>query len=127
MIKKIIYVILLIILSIGINLAYTKTYAASTVDDVMNGADGFLKAGSDTVIQDGTLKDTSDFLFNLLLAIAIVIAVIIGMVIGIKFMMAGIEEKAKLKEALMPYFVGCFVVFGAFGIWKLAVTILSKL
>lgn len=127
MVKKMIGIVLLIILLISIDFNYTKLYAASTVDDVMTGADSFLSAGSDTVIQDLTLKNTSDFVFNLLLAIAIVIAVIIGMVIGIKLMMAGIEEKAKLKEALMPYFVGCFVVFGAFGIWKLAVTILSKL
>ena len=49
------------------------------------------------------------------------------MIIGIQFMMALVEEKAKIKEALMPYFVGCMVVFGAFGLWKLAITILSKL
>ena len=52
-------------------------------------------------------------------------AVIIGMVIGIQFMTASVEEKAKIKESLVPYVVGCVVVFGAFGIWKLAVTVLS--
>lgn len=73
------------------------------------------------------MHDTSDFVYNLLLAVAIIVAVVIGMVIGIQFMMAGVDEKAKIKEQLMPYAVGCVVVFGAFGIWKLAVTILSKL
>ena len=79
-----------------------------TVDDTMEGANSFLEAGKGRKINEEKLKDTSNFLFNLLLAVAIV------------------EEKAKIKEALLPYFVGCVVVFGAFGIWKLAVTILSR-
>ena len=128
MLKKTLFIMLMIIiLSVGFNLGYTQSQADSTADDVMTGANDFLKAGSETVIQETKLKGTSDFLFNLLLSIAIIVAVIIGMIIGIQFMMAGIEEKAKIKEALMPYFVGCLVVFGAFGIWKLAVTVLSKL
>ncbi len=97
-----------------------------TVDDTMEGANSFLEAGKGRKINEEKLKDTSNFLFNLLLAVAIVLAVIIGMVIGIQFMVASVEEKAKIKEALLPYFVGCVVVFGAFGIWKLAVTILSR-
>ena len=39
--------------------------------------------------------------------------------------MAGsVEQKAKVKDSLVPYIVGCTVIFGAFGIWKLVVTIL---
>lgn len=127
MAKKMIYVIVLVvILFVGISIGYAKTYAAtSTVDDVIKGADDFLEKGSDDAIQTIQLKDTSDFIFNIFLAIAIVIAVIVGMVIGIKFMMAGIEEKAEIKETLVPYFIGCIVVFGAFGIWKLVITILN--
>ena len=40
-------------------------------------------------------------------------------------MMSGAEGKAQIKELLVPYIVGCIVVFGAFAIWKLLVTILS--
>ena len=127
MIKKIINVtILAIILFFGFNISCTKVNAADTVDDVMNGASQFLKAGEKVHIKDDSLKSTSDFIYNLLLAIAIIVAVVIGMSIGIRFMMAGIDDKVKIKESLMPYFVGCVVVFGAFGIWKLAVTILSQ-
>lgn len=127
MIKKILYItILAIILFLSFNINCTKVYAADTVDDVMSGANDFLKAGQDVHINDSTLKTTSDFIYNLLLAIAIIVAVVIGMSLGIQFMMAGIDDKVKIKESLMPYFVGCIVVFGAFGIWKLAVTILSR-
>lgn len=100
---------------------------SNTPDGVMSGAEGFLKAGSgNTAIDEAKLKKTSDFIFEFLVGIALVTAVVIGMIIGIKFMTAGIDEKAKLKELLVPYFAGCVVVFGAFGIWKLAVNILSK-
>ena len=37
-----------------------------------------------------------------------------------------VSEKANVKETLIPYIAGCIVIFGAFGIWKLVVTIMSK-
>ena len=41
--------------------------------------------------------------------------------------MAGsVEQKAKVKDALVPYIVGCIVIFGAFGIWKLVLTLLES-
>lgn len=155
MTKKMKYLIIIFIMCIGINLFCCKIYGATggatgatgglggairnaiddvivkedngdTVDDTMQGAQDFLKKGQDSKINETELKKMSDFLFNLLLAIAMIVAVIIGMVIGIQFMVASVEEKAKVKESLVPYFVGCGVVFGAFGIWKLAVTILSR-
>ncbi len=127
MTRKIIWLIVLImIISLSISVNYTNVHAADTVDDVMSGAKVFLDKGQDVVIKGEKLQMTSNFIYNLLLAIAIVVAVIVGMILGIQFMMAGIDEKAKLKETLIPYVVGCVVVFGAFGVWKLAVTILSK-
>ena len=78
-------------------------------------------------IKEDKLKATSDFLFNSLLSIALVLAVIIGIIIGIKFMVASVEEKAKVKEALIPYVIGCVVVFGAFSIWSIAVRLLYLL
>ncbi len=129
MVKKIIFVIFLSIILLG-SIGFSKTYAAKdtkdTVDTTIEGADNFLEKGGSSVINEETLKEASDFVFNAFLAVAIVIVVIVGMIIGIKFMMAGIEEKAELKETLVPYFWGCIVVFGAFGIWKLVVTILSE-
>ena len=30
-----------------------------------------------------------------------------------------VEEKAKIKESMVPWIIGIFVSFGAFGIWKI--------
>ena len=40
-------------------------------------------------------------------------------------MVGSIEQKAKVEDSLIPYIVGCVVIFGAFGIWKLVLTILE--
>lgn len=59
--------------------------------------------------------------------VAVCLSVIIGAILGIQFMMASAEDKAKVKEALVPYFVGCIVVFGSYGIWRLCVSLLSRI
>lgn len=124
--KIICAIVLIVMISLSISMLCNNIYAAGTVDEVMEGANGFLKAGKDAEVNGENLSSASDFIYNLLLAIAIIIAVVIGMVLGIQFMMAGIEEKAKIKETLIPYVAGCIVVFGAFGIWKLGITVFSQ-
>ena len=65
-------------------------------------------------------------MFKLLMAIGIVVMFIVGTVIGIQFMVASAEDKAKVKEALIPYIIGCAVIFGAFTIWSIAVRLLQS-
>jgi hypothetical protein len=55
------------------------------------------------------------------------VAIIIGLVLGIQFMVGSVEQKAKVKDSLLPYIIGCIVIFGAFGIWKLVLTILENI
>lgn len=42
-------------------------------------------------------------------------------------MLGGAEGQAKVKEMLIPFVVGCVIVFGGFGFWKLAITFGEKL
>ena len=127
MIKKATNLILIMVITfIGINFFCYEVHSADTVDNVMQGAKDFLKAGNETTIDEGELQNNSKFLYNLLLAFGIIVAIVIGMVLGLQFMTASVEEKAKVKESLVAYIAGCVVVFGAFGIWRLAVRVLSK-
>jgi hypothetical protein len=50
---------------------------------------------------------------------------LVGVILGIQFIVSATEGKAKIKEKLIPYCIGCIVVFGAFGIWKLVINILK--
>lgn len=98
-----------------------------SIDGIIEDGDNFLKTGKQATIEQSDIQNLSRLLYNSLLSIAVVVSVIVGGIIGIKLMTGGIEEKAETKQFLIPYLVGCIVVFGAFGIWKLVVTILQTI
>lgn len=85
----------------------------------------FLKEGENisNKINQAELADTSNYIIKYLTTAGIIVAVIVAMILGIQFMIASADEKAKVKESLMPFVVGCIVVFGAFTIWKVVVKI----
>lgn len=106
---------------------YTKQdYSSDTsLSGVISGGDSFIQAGKDgsAKIDKGSLQNASSSIYNILLICGVIIAVLIGSIMGIKFMIGSVEEKAEIKAALVPFAIGCIVVFGAFGIWKIVVTI----
>lgn len=101
--------------------------ASSSIDDMINDAKSFISQGKIKYANDGdkSLKNVSNTVYNILLVVGTSIAVIMGAILGIKLMASGVEQKAEVKKLLIPYVVGCIVIFGGFGIWKLAVTILQ--
>ena len=109
-----------------------KSNAASDWDNIFQSGENFIKEGKseakkDGVIDFGEVKQIQDQIYNILLSLGVVLAVIIGGILGVQIMWGSIEQQVKAKEMLMPYGVGCLVIFGAFGIWKLAVTIFSQI
>lgn len=105
----------------------SSTETGGSMDETITDAESFIDTGKDGMIQTTGLQNFSNTLYNILLTIGIVVAIIIGLIIGIKFILGSIEEKAEIKQLLVPYIVGCVVVFGAFGIWKVVVEVLSQL
>lgn len=101
-------------------------------DDVIDSGDDFINKGTSEILDETTevdqskLDDTVDKVYNALLTLGIILSVLIGAILGIKFMTGSVEEQAKIKELLMPYVTGCIVTFGAFGIWKILMVVLSK-
>lgn len=130
--------ILIILFILQIIILPVQSNAASIWDDIFSTGDKFIQKGKDqatssdqqsggSVISDKEIKEANSDIFNTLLSVGIVLAVLVGGVLGVKFMIASAEDKAKIKEAMIPYVLGCIVIFGAFGIWKLAITILNNL
>lgn len=119
--------VLIIILIIVINIIFfnINVVQAAGISDVITGGDSFLEAGKgeDTTIDETKLQDVSTMIYNILLTLGIAIAVVIASILGIKFMIGSVEEKAQIKDSLVPFVIGCVVVFGAFGFWKIFVTI----
>lgn len=126
--------ILLICCSAMVNISYASyekpIKVATSVDEIFEDADNFISHGQDLQnqngINEGELQNTTNFLYNLLLGIGIIAAVIVGTILGIKYMIGSVEEKAEYKETLFAYLISCVVIFGAFGIWRIAILVLSS-
>lgn len=101
--------------------------AAGSLSDVIADGKSFLYNGNELQYDESSLQGFSTAMYNILLAIAVAIALIVGVIVGIKYMVGSVEEKANYKAMLIPYVAGCAVVFGAFGIWKLVVTMLNSI
>lgn len=99
-----------------------------TIDQVMSGAENFISgANTENTISQSSLKNTIDLIYNILLAVGIIVAVVAGAILGVQFMVASADGKAELKERLVPYVVGCVVIFGAFGIWKIVMIFINTM
>lgn len=75
------------------------------------------------VINEAQLRSTSNFIYKLAVAIGIVVMFIVGTILSIKFIVSSAEDKAKVKEALIPFYVGCAIVIGSFTIWDIVVNL----
>ena len=99
-----------------------------TIDQVMGGAENFISgANTENTISQSSLKNTIDLIYNILLALGVIVAVVAGAILGVQFMVASADGKAELKERLVPYVVGCVVIFGAFGIWKIVMIFINTM
>ncbi len=125
MIKRIFFTLSIILLITIFAFPY-KAVQASTITEIIEGADKFIEdgKGGGTSISDTAINNASDLIYNTLLIIGTCIAVVFAAILGIQFITGSVEQKVKVQESLIPFIAGCVVIFGAFGIWKLAIMLL---
>ena len=126
--------LLTLLLGTGNSFATNNTTSLD-LNSMFGVADNFIKEGKTTInTGDGTtelninekeFKANSKKLFRVLFIIGVAATLIAGGFLGIKFMIVSAEEKAKIKEMLVPYIAGCIVIYGAFGIWRLTMLFLQ--
>ena len=119
---------IMVIFIILFNLFIPNAYAGP-LQDIMNRAEGFVNNGENggNVINNDALKEGSNTLYNVLLVIGIAVAFIWGIVLGIQFVTGSLGEKADVKKNLIVHLVGCVIIYGAFGIWRLLLQLLQPL
>jgi hypothetical protein len=123
---------ILILIMIFQQVIFINTSKAAFWSDIFEDGDDFIKKGAsaaqhDQSANDQDIKDIINEIYSILLPLGVVVTVIVGGVLGIKFMLSSAEDKAKVKESMVPYVIGCVVIYGAFGIWKMVINILSVL
>ena len=117
--------IMIVVFIMGINIQPVLADGEST-SSMFDGADEFLSS-AESQADNKSLQDFSNILSNAFIGIGTAVAVIYATILGIKYMIGSIEEKAEIKESLVPFIIGCIVLFGAFGIWKMVVKIGNSL
>ena len=129
--KKIFFKVFTIFILIIFIVNITNVYAASDsggLSGVIEGGKKFIEERQDDVtVTPAELSNVSGQVYNILISIAVVVVIVVGIFLGIKFMFAGVDEKADVKKSLIIYVIGSVVVFGAFGIWSALVTILNTI
>lgn len=125
--KSIVFIIFILIIVCMPSFSYAADDASmgQIVADSGNFVQDGLKNQSNAMIDNQVIKDITSPIYNILLAIGIGVALIFATILGIKFVTGSVEDKANVKDQLLPFGVGCIVVFGAFSIWKIVVTIVN--
>lgn len=120
-------IIAFLVLIAFMNVINIKSFSADTLDSIVSDGDSFINASANATDKLDTteMKNVSNTLYNVLLSFGIIIAVVFATILGVQYMTAAAENKAQIKESLIPFFVGCIVVFGAFAIWKAIILILT--
>ena len=123
-VKLFVILISIVVMIIGLS---NYTYAGDTLGDIIQDGKEFTEKAQGTAIDDTDIKKFSDIVYNVVLSIGMIIAVIVGSILGIQYMYSSVEERAKSKQNLVVYFIGCVVLLGAFGIWKIVIEIFNTI
>lgn len=106
--KKTIKVIAILLIILSITMLIPKSLMAGTGAKIKPSDITGEHAGDDNIE-----IEFQDKLVEVIRTIGVFIAVGALMVIGIKYMTGSIEEKAQYKKSMLPYIIGCVILFGA--------------
>ena len=126
--KKIVTVIFVLMILFYSFFSIMPVYATEKLD--FGKADDFITRGQEKQgISEGDLKQMGDDFSELgKVLVYIGAAVLVGGLayIGIMYMVSPPEKQGKLKQQLIGLLLAGVVIFGAFSIWKIIVTILAN-
>lgn len=120
--------ILIILVIINIIFAIVNVSQALSLSNIIESGDEFLSTGKGEAdyefFNSQKAKGIISNIYSIIFPLGVAITVIVGGVLGTKFMLASAEDKAKIKESLVPYVIGCIVIYGAVGIWTITINIM---
>lgn len=125
MTKKIFYIVFIVLFAF---FSTCTPVQATRIKNTTEGAQEFLNEGkneANDAINADILSDTSSLIYNTILIVGTCIAVAVAAILGVLFITGSVEQKVKVKESLLVFIVGCVLLFGGYGIWRLVITILK--
>jgi len=98
---------------------------SSSVTGIDGVIKGFLDSANGMPISEPNLQSTSNTLVSILTTVGVGAAVLVVTILGIKYITGAAAEQAEIKQTLVPLIFGCILVFGAYLIWKIVVSIIQ--
>lgn len=124
--KNTIKMIFIILISTIFIISIPLYSSAFSFEDLVTSAKDFENEGNQgggIAEKEPALQSLSNSVSNILLTIALGVTVISAAVMGINFAIQSVEDKAKIKESMVPWMIGILVSFGAYGIWKITMSV----
>lgn len=99
-----------------------------SLDDIFSAGKEFIDKGSENaVISTDDAIDKFVPIGITLVGIATIVLVVVGLIMGVKYMIAGANEKAQLKQKLIYYVISVVLVYGATGIFALVIQVFNNI
>ena len=124
--KRIISILIVTVCLIGVFSIENRVNAVS-LTEMAKDIEDFKKAGDKLTVNTGEMEKEFAGLGKILTTIGAGVLLIVITYMGIKYFISSPEEQAKLKGQLIGVVVSAVVIFGAYSIWKMAVSIFMNM
>lgn len=119
-----------IALSVGLALASSNIFvgaaSAKSFTEIISESSQFVKpSGTPPITVESAATDLQP-LTNILFTIATTVLVIVGLVLGIKYMMSEPNDKSKIKEKVIWYFIAIILVYAGVAIAQLIANFITN-
>jgi hypothetical protein len=94
--------------------------------DIWGQGQNFINSGNATIDFQTVWTDLKP-IAQIIMGIGLVVLVCVGSVLGVKYMIAGADDKAKVKQKLIWFCVAAALVVGATAVFNIVVEVASKL
>lgn len=128
--RCIISIIFVFILVTSISSVFNYSLAADSIDSIIQEGQDFISEGKENkkiqTVDGKAFSKNVKLVFSILFIVGMVVSVGAVLILGIQFMIGAAEEKAKIKEKLVPYLIGTVIIFGAYTIWRFTMIFLGN-
>lgn len=106
-------------LALASNNIFVGTTSAKSFTEIISESSQFVKpSGTPPITIESAATDLQP-LTNVLFTVATTVLVIVGLVLGIKYMMSEPNDKSKIKEKVIWYFIAIILVYAGVAIAQL--------
>ena len=119
--KKVVKIVNIIVITLIILCTVTSAFAyAQEGLPVANEYETTYEEAPQSVI------DVISMITTIIQTIGVILSVVILLMIGIKYMIGSVEERADYKKTMIPFLVGCVMIFATSTIVKLIANLTSQ-